>query len=50
MFTKPYGALIEENYDVKIMEELQIQPLSDSDEESHCTLKLVKPKSKVNNN
>ena len=49
MFTKPYGALSEESYEAKIMEELQMQPLSDSDEESHRTVQLVKPKSKVNN-
>ena len=33
MFTKPYGALTEEDFDYKIMTELQMQPIEDSDDD-----------------
>ena len=34
MFTKPYGALTEENFEVKIMRELEMAWLPDSQEET----------------
>ena len=46
MFTKPYGALAEDDFDFVIMKDLQMQPIEDSDEDwnPQPTLKTPDPK------